>query len=347
MPTNVSINMYVRQMDMINEENDEFRVQLTFRMQWNDPRLVYTPPSELKFLTIGDNSLIWYPDVFFSNEKTSSRPGVLHPSKLVRIYPNGDILFSTIVSLVLFAPNNYSNYPFDKPVFPVRMASYGYTTDDIILIWKENNPIQVGRNVGHPSLEVFSFKTDYCTSRTNTGEYSCLLVDFFMRRHLEKFLTRTYVPTALLVFVSFTPLWLSRSSLRIILAALAFLVLTINATIGQPHRHTEIVTSLDVWIGTCIIFSLLSLLFNITLDYSYPRNRKSCNSNNEKSNEDVENGKEESTETKLPNEQMTLMRKLRLDNFVDEKTVMIFARFAFPMSFILFTIIYSIRMKIE
>ncbi len=51
-------------------------------------------------------------------------------------------------------------------------VSDAYTTDDIKYEWKASNPIQLkeGLRKSLPSFELQEVKTDYCTSKTNTGE---------------------------------------------------------------------------------------------------------------------------------------------------------------------------------
>ncbi len=47
-----------------------------------------------------------------------------------------------------------------------------YTTDDIKYEWKATRPIQLkdGLRKSLPSFELQEVKTDYCTSKTNTGK---------------------------------------------------------------------------------------------------------------------------------------------------------------------------------
>ena len=46
----------------------------------------------------------------------------------------------------------------------------GYTTDDIVYLWKEGDPIQITRTLNIPDFTLFGYTSDYCTSRTNTGK---------------------------------------------------------------------------------------------------------------------------------------------------------------------------------
>ena len=46
--------------------SQEYSVQITFREDWNDPRLVYDDfEGKLKYLTMTEADRVWMPDTFF------------------------------------------------------------------------------------------------------------------------------------------------------------------------------------------------------------------------------------------------------------------------------------------
>ena len=45
-------------------------------------------------MTLIDGSKIWMADTFFRNEKIGSFHNILAPNMYVRIYPDGDVLYS-------------------------------------------------------------------------------------------------------------------------------------------------------------------------------------------------------------------------------------------------------------
>ena len=48
----------------------------------------------MKYLTLTDPEKVWKPDTFFRNEKTGHFHYILVNNVYVRIFPNGDVLFS-------------------------------------------------------------------------------------------------------------------------------------------------------------------------------------------------------------------------------------------------------------
>lgn len=95
----------------------EYSVQVTFREQWNDERLRYHDDTQgnnallfctssvnwldfcvfkgrLKYLTLTDPTKVWMPDTFFRNEKEARKHEIIVPNVYVRIFPDGEILYS-------------------------------------------------------------------------------------------------------------------------------------------------------------------------------------------------------------------------------------------------------------
>lgn len=47
----------------------------------------------------------------------------------------------------------------------------GWTTADLVFLWKEGDPVQVVKNLHLPRFTLEKFLTDYCNSKTNTGTF--------------------------------------------------------------------------------------------------------------------------------------------------------------------------------
>lgn len=137
------------------------------------------------------------PDLFFSNEKEGHFHNIIMPNVYIRIFPNGSVLYSIRISLTLACPMNLKLYPLDKQTCSLRMASCkffdsilsfvfamtiemmhyffcshsdGWTTADLVFLWKEGDPVQVVKNLHLPRFTLEKFLTDYCNSKTNTGK---------------------------------------------------------------------------------------------------------------------------------------------------------------------------------
>lgn len=266
-PATVRHNFYIRSISRLDDVSMEYTTQITFRQQWNDNRLVYDDQGgNIRYLTLTDPSRVWKPDIFFSNEKESHFHDMLMPNVLMRIYPNGDILYSIRITLVLACPMDLLYYPFDKQTCVIKIASYGYTTDDLVLLWKESNPVQVTKELILPRFTLTKFRTDICTSRTNTGEYSCIVARLVFQRETSYYINQVFCPCIVLVIVSWAAFWLEPKAIiaRIFIGitSLIFLMMMvsgINASL-PPVSYTM---AIHLFTGTCVTFSLVAFLQTI------------------------------------------------------------------------------------
>ncbi|KAI6229234.1 BMA-AVR-14, isoform d [Aphelenchoides besseyi] len=274
-PVVVSVNIYLRSISKIDDVNMEYSAQFTFREEWWDARLAYEqfadentqiPP----FVVLATSESA---DLARQNEKEARRHLIDKPNVLIRIYPNGQILYSVRLSLVLSCPMSLEYYPLDYQTCLIDLASYAYTTDDIKYEWKAENPIQQkdGLRQSLPSFELQDVLTDYCTSKTNTGEYSCLRTKLILRREFSYYLLQLYIPSCMLVIVSWVSFWLDKDSVpaRVTLGVTTLLTMTtqssgINAKL-PPVSYTKAV---DVWIGVCMAFIFGALLEFALVNYA-------------------------------------------------------------------------------
>ncbi|XP_070520995.1 glycine receptor alpha 1 isoform X9 [Cardiocondyla obscurior] len=271
-PTNVKVNIFLRSISKIDDYNMEYSVQLTFREQWLDERLRFNDfGGRLKYLTLTEANRVWMPDLFFSNEKEGHFHNIIMPNVYIRIFPNGSVLYSIRISLTLSCPMNLKLYPLDRQICSLRMASYGWTTNDLVFLWKEGDPVQVVKNLHLPRFTLEKFLTDYCNSKTNTGEYSCLKVDLLFKREFSYYLIQIYIPCCMLVIVSWVSFWLDQSAVpaRVSLGVTTLLTMAtqtsgINASL-PPVSYTK---AIDVWTGVCLTFVFGALLEFALVNYA-------------------------------------------------------------------------------
>ncbi|CAH2240174.1 jg10115 [Pararge aegeria aegeria] len=136
-PAVVSVNIFVRSISKIDDVTMEYSVQLTFREQWLDERLKFNNlGGRLKYLTLTEANRVWMPDLFFSNEKEGHFHNIIMPNVYIRIFPNGNVLYSIRISLTLSCPMNLKLYPLDKQTCSLRMASCEYSCLKVDLLFK-------------------------------------------------------------------------------------------------------------------------------------------------------------------------------------------------------------------
>ncbi|KAM3717844.1 Glutamate-gated chloride channel alpha [Dirofilaria immitis] len=278
-PVVVAVNMLIRSISKIDDVNMEYSVQLTFRESWVDGRLAFGYPRDNTpdFVILTAGQQIWMPDSFFQNEKHAQRHMIDKPNVLIRVHKDGTILYSVRISLVLSCPMHLQYYPMDIQTCLIDLASYAYTTDDIEYVWKSKDPVQLkeGLHSSLPSFQLSNVTTTFCTSKTNTGTYSCLRTVLELRRQFSYYLLQLYVPSSMLVIVSWVSFWLDRTAIpaRVTLGVTTLLTMTTQASgINAKLPPVSYTKAIDIWIGACLTFIFGALLEFAWVTYMSSRN---------------------------------------------------------------------------
>ena len=63
-------------------------------VDWHVHFIFFQNIERIKYLTMTDAKKVWMPDTFFRNEKEGRFHNILVPNVYIRIFPNGDVLYS-------------------------------------------------------------------------------------------------------------------------------------------------------------------------------------------------------------------------------------------------------------
>ncbi|CAL8082804.1 unnamed protein product [Orchesella dallaii] len=368
-PVSVSVNLYIRSIRILTNDN-EYSVQLTFRQQWRDERLSYSSQDSNQHVSlINSKNDIWQPDAFFSNEIDGKYHELMMRNEFIRISPNGNVMKSVRISLRLRCPMNYRKFPFDRQTCSIRLASYGYTTRDLVFVWDNENPVQQTANdFTMPTFVLEQVTTDYCDSITKTGAYSCLRVDLTFQRLFTPYLVGVYIPSTMMVLTSWVSFWISPKAVtaRTILATLTLFVLAIQtAEVNKSFPQTGYTKAVDKWTGICLTFVFAALLEFATVHYLSNRKEKnSCTAAGSKDDDNAaiesnDGGGDEEQEIPLKDinssdgnkgdqgqkEEITQRARRLAENLISELEASphrmdVVSRVAFPGVFVLFNIFY-------
>jgi len=271
-PTIVKINLMFRSFPTISDYKMEYSTILTFREEWMDDRLKYDDyGGKIKYLTLTEQEKVWMPDLFFSNEREGHFHDIIVPNVYIRIFPNGKILYSIRISLTLSCPMDLRLYPLDRQTCHLNMISYGWTTEDLIFEWRDVEPVQVPENMKLPRFIVEKVQTDFCSSNTTTGMYSCLKVNLLFKREFSYYLIQIYVPCCMLVIVSWVSFWLDANAVpaRVSLGVTTLLTMATQTTgINNSLPPVSYTKAIDVWTGVCLTFVFSALLEFALVNYA-------------------------------------------------------------------------------
>ncbi|XP_057188459.1 glycine receptor subunit alpha-3 isoform X1 [Triplophysa rosa] len=373
-PVNVSCNIFINSFGSIAETTMDYRVNIFLRQQWNDPRLAYSEyPDDSLDLDPSMLDSIWKPDLFFANEKGAHFHEVTTDNKLLRIFKNGNVLYSIRLTLTLSCPMDLKNFPMDVQTCIMQLESFGYTMNDLIFEWQENGPVQVADGLTLPQF-IFKDEPDLrcCTKHYNTGKFTCIEVRFHLERQMGYYLIQMYIPSLLIVILSWVSFWINMDAApaRVALGITTVLTMTTQSSGSRTSLpKVSYVKAIDIWMAVCLLFVFSALLEYAAVNFvsrqhkellRFRRKRKKSSKEEEVQESRLSftpNVRKDRAVPKAANNAPTTpsdpavapgksheeMRKLFIDRAKKIDTV---SRAGFPLAFLFFNIFYWVLYKI-
>lgn len=143
------------------------------------------------------------------------------------------------------------------------MESLSYTTDDLIFVWEQEMPLVVDENIELPQLDMVKNYTADCSHSYPTGNFTCLEVVFKFKRRLGYYLFHTYIPTCLIVIMSWISFWIKPEAApaRVTLGVTSLLTLSTQHAKSQAALPpVSYVKSIDSFMNACTVFVFLALM---------------------------------------------------------------------------------------
>ncbi|XP_028399375.1 gamma-aminobutyric acid receptor alpha-like isoform X2 [Dendronephthya gigantea] len=276
-PLEVKLALTVLVFRDMSEVDMTYTVDFFLRTNWQDKRLANSLNCTLT-MTLGMKhpaEIIWVPDTMIENAVTSYLHEVLTNNHKIDISPNGDVFWSTRVTVKAMCPMNLVKYPRDKQTCFVDLLSYAYTTDLIKYVWNEKNPVSV-MDKTLSQFDVTSYNKKNYTLSYAAGEYSILKAIFVFERRLGYYLIQVYIPCIFLVVLAGLSFWVDARATpaRVALSLTTLLTIaTIWSATNSNMPPVSYVKAVDIYFLTSFGFVLLTLLeYIVVLNYNILKN---------------------------------------------------------------------------
>ncbi|KFO12398.1 Gamma-aminobutyric acid receptor subunit pi, partial [Balearica regulorum gibbericeps] len=266
-PVSIGMSLDIASIDTISEINMDYTATIFLRQRWTDERLCFDGNKSLSL----DGRLVemlWVPDTFIVDSKKSFLHDITVENRLIRIYPNGTVLYALRITTTVACSMDLTKYPMDKQTCTLQLESWGYNINDVMFYWTRGNDSVRGLD----TLRLAQYTVeDHFTSVSEavyeTGRYPKLVFHFELKRNILYFILETYVPSILLVVLSWVSFWISQSSVpaRICIGVTTVLTMTtlmMGARTSLPNANCFI-KAIDVYLGICFSF-----IFGALLEYA-------------------------------------------------------------------------------
>ncbi|XP_060746265.1 gamma-aminobutyric acid type A receptor subunit zeta [Tachysurus vachellii] len=266
-PVTVGMSLDIASIDTISEINMDYTATIFLRQRWTDERLRFDGNKSLS-LDGRLVELLWVPDTFIVDSKKSFLHDITVENRLIRIFPNGTVLYALRITTTVACSMDLTKYPMDKQTCTLQLESWGYNVKDVVFYWTRGNQSVSGLD----TLQLAQYTLeDYYTSESEavyeTGRYPKLIFHFQLRRSILYFILETYVPSSALVVLSWVSFWISQASVpaRICIGVTTVLTMTtlmMGARTSLPNANCFI-KAIDVYLGICFSF-----IFGALIEYA-------------------------------------------------------------------------------
>ncbi|MGH0160025.1 UNVERIFIED_CONTAM: hypothetical protein FKN15_050723 [Acipenser sinensis] len=233
-PVNVAMAIEVASIDHISEVNMEYTMTVYLRQSWRDDRLSYNHTNKTLGLDSRFVEKLWLPDTFIVNAKSAWFHDVTVENKLIRLQPDGVILYSIRITSTVACDMDLTKYPMDEQECMLDLES--------------------------------------------SGRFPRLSLRFQLRRNRGIYIMQSYMPSILLVAMSWVSFWISQSAVpaRVSLGITTVLTMTtlmVSARSSLPRASA--IKALDVYFWICYVFVFAALVeyafAHYNADYKYMR----------------------------------------------------------------------------
>ncbi|XP_075222865.1 secretory chloride channel [Lycorma delicatula] len=279
-PTEVFCRIYVYFIGSIEDQNLQFTAHIVIRYRWLDERLAHDGSDTLE----GEGILrekVWTPHLYLVNEHESHVMGSSRPDVLVSIQPDGTVLYSTRMKVTLLCLMDLKKFPFDSQTCPLVLESWAYNTSQLVLDWEEGSPVSVNHRLQLTEYSLVNFWTNssevvyapdtkpddvYGNLQYHgkfAGNYSSLTVHFQLKREVGHYIMDYFMPSILLVVVSWVSFWLDPNAVpgRTTLGTSTMLTfITLSRNIGSSLPKVSYIKATEIWFIVCTGFIFGSLV---------------------------------------------------------------------------------------
>ncbi|XP_004552867.2 gamma-aminobutyric acid receptor subunit beta-3 isoform X4 [Maylandia zebra] len=293
-PVAVGMSIDVASIDMVSEVNMDYTLTMYFQQYWRDKRLAYAGiPLNLTL----DNRVadqLWVPDTYFLNDKKSFVHGVTVKNRMIRLHPDGTVLYGLRITTTAACMMDLRRYPLDEQNCTLEIESYGYTTDDIEFYWKGGETAVTGvKRIELPQFSIVDYKLVSRNVVFSTGAYPRLSLSFKLKRNIGYFILQTYMPSILITILSWVSFWINydASAARVALGITTVLTMTtINTHLRETLPKIPYVKAIDMYLMGCFVFVFLALLEYAFVNYIFfgrgPQMQKKLAERAQKANND-------------------------------------------------------------
>ena len=255
-PTQVRIAIFVLDVDEINTANQNFDANVYVEYRWRDPRTVGGGKEKVARL-LHD---VWHPRMLSVNLQKNWRA---YP-QIVEVSPDGEVTYRQRSWATFSQPLDLQDFPFDRQVFTIQLASAGHTIDEVELLTDPDSAGGIGQNLSVADWDILGWRIESAPFVPVPGKEPVPGISFTFEaeRKAGYFVVKVIIPLVLIVFMSWIVFWIdpkeSGSQISVSITAMLTLI-AYRFAVGSDLPKVSYLTRLDYFIlgATILVFASL------------------------------------------------------------------------------------------
>ena len=255
-PTEVTIAVFVLDVDEVNNVSQSFDANVYIELHWQDPRLAHDNPNVIT-RSLND---IWHPRIQFINQQK------IWPTlpEIVEIFPDGKVVYQQRVWGAFSQPLELKDFPFDQQVFTVQLCTAGYSSQEIKLVTDLGSRTGIASQFSLADWDILGWKVDIASFAPSLEEdtFAGYSLSIEAKRKYGYFIIKVIIPLFLIVMMSWVVFWVDpkESGTQISVAITTMLTLiAYRFAVGNDIPKVSYLSCLDYFIlgATFLVFASL------------------------------------------------------------------------------------------
>ncbi len=293
-PTYVHVHIRFNDVEEVNDEHQSISMHMHMTVRWEDKRVVLlSSPSrrrdddeeEEEEGRVLDEDLyrsLWMPDFAIYSLKRFDYAHVMQRLATMKIYANSTLTYSFQTRTTVNCIFNFDSYPMDKQDCYFLVGSFGHSSQEMIYDGDFYHPQERQRPLAvKVTIRDLKKKERMVEARNETGQvvalYSVYGFVFHTERGIKSFIFKTYFPSAMGVFASWTSFMLKQDAVAgrlSLLVTLTWMQINIYIPLTKDRTPSEI-SAIEVWVISCLASVALALLeFSLVIYKKSPLEQK-------------------------------------------------------------------------
>jgi hypothetical protein len=201
-PLKVYVTIFIIDVDDINGASQSFDANIHVQYRWRDERLAHKGPKSI----VRAVDEIWNPEIQVINQQKIW----LTLPEIVKISPEGEVLFHQRAWGSFSQPLKLKDFPFDRQVFSVHLATIDYSPEEIEFVPDKNDKSGMAKELSVADWEITGYSAESRPYKPSpaTSPMAGFAFSFEAERKAGYFIIKVIIPLILIVAMSWVVFWI-------------------------------------------------------------------------------------------------------------------------------------------